>query len=177
MHYVHGQQLLDGCKHSLVRKGRLAPSASLSTGGAMWRSDLAGPTLVHVHFTQNFTAAAGYKYDLVKMANPSISVADDATPADGTASTFSFVTDEGPLDLPVDANLGASTNTFELSGLADGLYIVRVWSYNDNDPTGVASSWSTVIGTGKRPPQRNANLQLAVHLSIVAAMAVEHGGS
>ena len=102
--------------------------------------------------------AAGYKYDLVKLSNPSVNV-PVGTNSGGTLATdgFTFVATKSD----VAAGLGATTNTFEHTLTdASALYIVRIWSWNGNDQTGVATGWSAVIGTGE-PQKCSAGLTLA----------------
>lgn len=95
-------------------------------------------------------AAAGYKYDLVRVDNPSVTVLDTAT-TDGTGYTFVKSGEPTPTGTATDPNTyGSSTNTFYIRGtfLTDGLYLVRVRSHNPLNDAGVASSWSDLIGTG-----------------------------
>jgi len=101
-------------------------------------------------FAPTFTAAAGYKYDLVKLANPSVNV-PVGTNSGGDLATDGYTFVEEKSDVPT-AGLGAASSTFEHAlAVADAsaLYAVRVWSYNDNDQTGKASGWSAAIGTGE----------------------------
>ncbi|PRW20926.1 fibronectin type III domain-containing [Chlorella sorokiniana] len=95
--------------------------------------------------------AEAYKYDLVRVANPSI----DLTGATGTdlAAGYEYVKTAEATPTGGDNSYGATTNTIYISGtfLTDGLYRVRVKSTNPNGADAL-SPWSAVIGTGTIGP-------------------------
>lgn len=92
--------------------------------------------------------AAVYKYELVRVANPSISVPNNAKSTD-TTTDYTYV-DDGLNAATGDSDnvFGTTTNTFYIPIATKALYRVRVGSVNPNSNNPAWSGWSDVIGTG-----------------------------
>jgi len=96
--------------------------------------------------------AEKYTYDLVKLDNPLVTVpADISSPAGYTVEAQDQELPDQSAGTILGAANGATNptlNTFYITGLADGLYRVRVRSKNPNDNDAL-SAWSEPIGTGE----------------------------
>lgn len=88
--------------------------------------------------------AAGYTYDLVRVAGRDTIITGDTD----AAGSYEFVERNKSVTASDLATAGIA-NTFHITNLRDVLYQVRIRAVNPLNPAGEPSDWSATVGTGE----------------------------